>query len=609
MLDFIAVIVGKATLVLVLGGLTCWSLRRRGAETRHAILAAVVAGVLLVPLLAGVLPVWRAPLPWLPSRGMDVKTPANATAPPNDSGIVGGPAGTPATVATGAAVRKTFATSTFSRVWIGSMLGVVWASGTLVVLMAVGAGYASVERVRSRAYEADVAQWRHLARRTANDLGLAHDVRLLFARDIAVPLTVGVTRPTVLLPESARTWSEERCRLVLLHELTHVLRRDLLMEHASWIACAVYWFHPAVWFVVSRLRLERELACDEVVVRVAGDPRGYANQLVEIAAAVRSSAPRAIAAMAMAGRGSLETRVRALLERRPVHRTLTGRAHVGLAAVALMVVSAVAAMRPVAADSHPLGGARQAPADTVQMRLRPDSALVWRGAIADGDSVSVRGAMGAIVVDSGASGSVAVIAERRVGPRGMTADTRVEIIRSGHSIVVCSAHFVPSGRRIAPCAISDDWGRGSVDDNEVSFRVSVPPGVHVQLMTGLGDLRAERVRGDVYAVTGNGDAWIENEGAANVAALNGRIRMNVLAGRRSGPIALRVLHGGIDVWLPRSAGADVEALADTGRVVVSGDVRPPAGTSNHFLGRVNAGGRRIHAKIQKGDIRIGAQPD
>src|SRR5205085_130395 len=89
--------------------------------------------------------------------------------------------------------------------------------------------------------------------------GVTRPVRLLRSSAVPVPATWGVRRPVIALPAAAATWTPERLRLVLVHELVHVRRQDVMVEALLWLAGALYWFHPAV-------RLERERACDEAVL-------------------------------------------------------------------------------------------------------------------------------------------------------------------------------------------------------------------------------------------------------------------------------------------------------------------------------------------------------
>ena len=96
---------------------------------------------------------------------------------------------------------------------------------------------------------------------------------LLASEHVTVPFTSGVLRPVVVVPATAlATWTDERIRVVLLHELAHVRRRDCLVQAMSQVACAAYWFNPLTWIAARRLRAERERACDDLVLE-AGHAR------------------------------------------------------------------------------------------------------------------------------------------------------------------------------------------------------------------------------------------------------------------------------------------------------------------------------------------------
>lgn len=104
-----------------------------------------------------------------------------------------------------------------------------------------------------------------------------------YVPSLAQPMTFGVRRPVVLLPESLRDHAPDIQRAVLAHELLHVQRRDwawLLVEEG---ARAVCWFHPAAWWLISRVQLAREEVVDELAVMVTGRRRTYVEALLAFA--------------------------------------------------------------------------------------------------------------------------------------------------------------------------------------------------------------------------------------------------------------------------------------------------------------------------------------
>jgi protein TonB len=109
------------------------------------------------------------------------------------------------------------------------------------------------------------------------------------------PVTCGVWRPVVLLPEHLTLQPPNIQRAVLTHELLHVKRRDWLWVLGEELLRAVLWFHPAVWWLVARVRLAREEVVDELTVLATGRRRTYLEALLAFADAAPFSAGAAFA--------------------------------------------------------------------------------------------------------------------------------------------------------------------------------------------------------------------------------------------------------------------------------------------------------------------------
>src|SRR5262249_11485130 len=97
------------------------------------------------------------------------------------------------------------------------------------------------------------------------------------------------------------------------HELAHVRRRDFAMQFLVYIVSSVYWFNPLVLYLARRMRIERECACDDIVMRMGTDPEDYASHLIDIA---RGAVVGAAAALPMARSSDFESRIRAVLDNR-----------------------------------------------------------------------------------------------------------------------------------------------------------------------------------------------------------------------------------------------------------------------------------------------------
>jgi beta-lactamase regulating signal transducer with metallopeptidase domain len=101
---------------------------------------------------------------------------------------------------------------------------------------------------------------------------------------LQVPTAIGFLKPVIVVPEWALAeLSEDDLKAVVLHELAHLRRRDDWTNLAQKMLRAVFFFHPAVWWVDKKLALEREMACDELVLAETGNRRAYAECLVSLA--------------------------------------------------------------------------------------------------------------------------------------------------------------------------------------------------------------------------------------------------------------------------------------------------------------------------------------
>ncbi len=173
-------------------------------------------------------------------------------------------------------------------------------------------------------------------------ISLHRPVRLVISSRVAEPGVWGIRRPVVLLPESiAETLEREELDAVLLHELVHVERRDNLVGHLLMILRCLLWFHPLMWWLDRRLLAERERACDERVVEVAGDPGAYLRGLAKV---LRFGLGARWAGLSMASGSDLHRRIRRLRKRVPPSVSPLHRG-VWWVALGLMVASSSGATR------------------------------------------------------------------------------------------------------------------------------------------------------------------------------------------------------------------------------------------------------------------------
>tara|TARA_R110002111_G_scaffold2705_4_gene17937 strand:+ start:22881 stop:24800 length:1920 start_codon:yes stop_codon:yes gene_type:complete len=154
------------------------------------------------------------------------------------------------------------------------------------------------------------------------ELGHPQSVRLLITDQPIIPMTWGVLHPSILLPRETESWPEHEVRCVFLHELAHVSRRDCLSQLVVQISCALYWFNPLVWIAARCVLIERELACDDIVLRNGTRASDYVAQLMQVVSRFQSNRMLESTTVSMAARNGFAQRLKAILhetqDRRPV---------------------------------------------------------------------------------------------------------------------------------------------------------------------------------------------------------------------------------------------------------------------------------------------------
>jgi beta-lactamase regulating signal transducer with metallopeptidase domain len=121
-----------------------------------------------------------------------------------------------------------------------------------------------------------------LLKTLSRELGIKRDVTLFRSKTCNGPFTSSLLKPFILLPWDFNEWGASRKRVVLIHELAHISRRDYLTKFISRSVCVGLWFVPVVWIAYSNLQIEQEKACDAFVIKRGTEPADYADHLIGI---------------------------------------------------------------------------------------------------------------------------------------------------------------------------------------------------------------------------------------------------------------------------------------------------------------------------------------
>lgn len=194
----------------------------------------------------------------------------------------------------------------------------------------------------------------------------AADLTVLSSPLMPEPGVVGILRPRLLLPEGiVQRLTPAQLRAVIAHEQCHIRCHDNLAAAFHMMVEALFWFHPAVWWIEARLVDERERACDEAVLRAGSRPQDYAEGILEVC---RQSVGVGLACVAGVSGSNLRARVEAIM-RNEIGRPMTRGRRWALAAV---VVAALGG--PVA------GGALTAEPQIASQVVAPSSTLAFQTA-------------------------------------------------------------------------------------------------------------------------------------------------------------------------------------------------------------------------------------
>jgi hypothetical protein len=164
---------------------------------------------------------------------------------------------------------------------------------------------------------------------------------------VVVPTAIGFFRPAIVFP----AWllpqlSAGEIKVILLHELAHLRRWDDWTNLAQKIVRAVFFFHPAVWWIENRLTLEREMACDDMVLAQTSSPRDYASSLISFAEKLHNARGLTLAQALVSRMRHVSLRVSQILDARRSSRAGLWKPVLGVSAGVLALVLTAAPYAP-----------------------------------------------------------------------------------------------------------------------------------------------------------------------------------------------------------------------------------------------------------------------
>ncbi len=186
----------------------------------------------------------------------------------------------------------------------------------------------------------------------------------------------------------------------------------------------------------------------------------------------------------------------------------------------------------------------------------------WRGQLAAGKTLQIRGVNGSIIAEPASGGEVVVTAEKSARHSDPD-EVRIEVVQDEDGVTICAVYPGAANR----CGADDDYHMSTHDnDVQVRFRAQVPNGVRFVGGNVNGDVEAENLGGPIKASTVNGSVRLEtSSGDAAANTVNGSVTA-VVRGQGRSPLRFRAVNGQVSVSLPKALDADLEIETVNGTI-------------------------------------------
>jgi hypothetical protein len=229
----------------------------------------------------------------------------------------------------------------------------------------------------------------------------------------------------------------------------------------------------------------------------------------------------------------------------------------------------------------------------------------WRGAVAAGATLEIKGVNGNVAAQPASGGEAEVTAVRR-GRRSDPESVRIEVLPHAGGVTICAVYPSPDGRRANECGVGEE-GRMNTQNNDVNvhFTVRVPPGVRFVGKSVNGDVEAEQLSGPVVLSTVNGSANFSTSSYGEATTVNGSIKGDMGSADWPETLEFTSVNGGVTLNLPADVSTEVRASTVNGDIstdfplTVTGRFSP-----RRMNGTIGGGGRRLEIETVNGSVHL-----
>lgn len=229
----------------------------------------------------------------------------------------------------------------------------------------------------------------------------------------------------------------------------------------------------------------------------------------------------------------------------------------------------------------------------------------WRGRVAEGRTVEIRGVNGDIRATASDDATVQVVADRH-GRRSDPGSVRIEVVEHAGGVTICAVYPTPrNARQENECRPGGGRNSTSRNDVQVDFMVRVPAGVKFAGQTVNGDVDADGIRSDVKASTVNGSVDIHTTGFAEASTVNGNITCRLGRSSFSEDVEFETVNGSITIEMPEGLDAEFRANTVNGSIDSDFPILVTGKVSRRSLrGSIGSGGPELRLSTVNGSIRL-----
>jgi len=346
----------KSTLLLAFSLLIVFLSRRKSASLRHFLLSLSLISLLLFPILSSITPGWETRL--IPSweAWKNSSSILNAREKSRQNSLQGNhealslqqngrrPLG--AVKAHSANRASVLSKIADNKNILGLSLIVLWSSVLTFLLTRILLGLCGAYRLTRQGEKISDSPWQRLLHRLLKAISLKRKVSLLSHKKVNVPITWGIIKPVVIMPDESRKWTKGQCSSALFHELSHIKRGDFLIKILTRISCAIFWFNPLSWLAFRMLKKEQEKACDELVLKAGVRPSTYAANLLSIRRSRQAHWNPPAAVLGAVGKSQLNERLVAILKKQFKPKEVKMKTKIILTFLVILAITIIGLARP-----------------------------------------------------------------------------------------------------------------------------------------------------------------------------------------------------------------------------------------------------------------------